>query len=197
MDQKKELVFTHARPEEAEEIMKVVLDAYIVEVGTTGIAFKTKNRYLSIDQVHEDIKKSIENGPDDKPEQVYFVARYSNDLSSPIVGCIRGVFLHDPKDGAFVCEAGPIAVDPKYQGQGLGSLIINHVEKYAVNERGVQFIQLTVVNWRTDVIPFYHKRGFVDVGEKPFRQPGHSLEDSCLSRESHFIIMRKPAVLKE
>ena len=49
MDRKKELVFTHARPEEAEEIMKVVLDAYIVEVGTTGIAFKTKNRYLSLE----------------------------------------------------------------------------------------------------------------------------------------------------
>ncbi len=49
------LVFTHARLEEAEEIMKVVLDAYIIEVGTTGVAFKTKNRYLSLDQVKEDI----------------------------------------------------------------------------------------------------------------------------------------------
>ena len=63
--------------------------------------------------MHEDIKRSIENGPDGKPEQVYFVARFSDDLTSPIVGCIRGVFLSDPKDDALVCEAGPIAVDPK------------------------------------------------------------------------------------
>ena len=114
MEDKRGLVFTHARPEEAEEIMKVVLDAYIIEVGTTGVAFKTKNRYLGIDQVHEDIRKSIENGPnDDKPEQVYLVARQSADLSSPIIGCVRGVFLRDPRDDALVCEAGPIAVDPK------------------------------------------------------------------------------------
>ena len=49
LDSVSKLVFTHARAEEADEIMKVVLDAYIVEVGTTGIAFKTKNRYLNID----------------------------------------------------------------------------------------------------------------------------------------------------
>ena len=113
LDSISKLVFTHARAEEADEIMKVVLDAYIVEVGTTGIAFKTKNRYLNIDQVYEDIRKSSENGPDEsKPEQVYFVLRASDDLKSPILGCVRGVYLKDPSDGALVCEAGPIAVAP-------------------------------------------------------------------------------------
>lgn len=43
------------------------------------------------------------------------------------------------------------------------------MEKVAFKERNAPFMQLTVVNWRTDVIPFYHKRGFVDVGTKPFR----------------------------
>jgi len=103
-DNKKGLVFTHARPEEAEEIMKMVNDAYIVEVGTTGVAYKTKNRYLGIDEVLEDIRKSIENKPDDdKPEQVYLVVRQSADLSAPIIGCARGVFLRDRKDDALVC----------------------------------------------------------------------------------------------
>ena len=97
--------YTHARYEEAEEILKVVLDAYIIEVGNTGVAFKTKNRYLSLDQVIEDIKKSIDNKEgSDKPEQVYLVARIGDDLKSPIIGCIRGVMLNDEKDGVLVCE---------------------------------------------------------------------------------------------
>jgi len=82
-------------------------------------------------------------------------------------------------------------VDPKVQGHGYGTVILNEIERYALRERGVSFIQLIVVNWRTDVIPFYHKRGFVDVGEKPYGQP------ELLSRECHFIIMRKPATLKD
>lgn len=52
-------------------------------------------------------------------------------------------------------------------------------------------MQLTVVNWRTDVLPFYEKRGFKEVATKPFGQPGFSLEESFLTRPSHFIIMRR------
>ena len=118
---------------------------------------------------------------------MYLVGRLE---SGEMVGCIRGVFSVE-EDGELVCECGPIATAPAMQGQGFGSHMINECERRAVAERGVKFLQITVVNWRTDVIPFYHKRGFVDVGTKPFRQPGHTLEESCLSRESHFIVMRK------
>jgi hypothetical protein len=41
--------FYRIKHEDAEIVYKVVLDAYIIEVGTTGVAFKTKNRYLSLD----------------------------------------------------------------------------------------------------------------------------------------------------
>ena len=55
--------YTPATMADADEMYKLVLDAYIVEVGTEGIAFKTKNRYLSIDQLHEDIRKATEPAP--------------------------------------------------------------------------------------------------------------------------------------
>ena len=97
--------YTHSRYEEAEEMMKVVLDAYIIEVGNTGVAFKTQNRYLSMDQLIGDIRASIEvKEGSDKPEQVYFIARVGDDPKSPIIGCIRGVMLTDEKDRLFVCE---------------------------------------------------------------------------------------------
>ena len=43
------------------------------------------------------------------------------------------------------------------------------MEKMAVAEYGVTYMQITVVNLRTDVLPFYEKRGFVRIGEKPFK----------------------------
>ena len=161
------MIFSEAKHEEADEILKVVLDAYIIEVGDTGIAFKTKNRYVSVDMLHEDIKRSMDNAPgDDKPDSIYIVARESE--GGPIVGCIRGVIAIE-EDGEKVCEMGPIAVDPKIQGKGYGSKIMEEMERRAVKEREITFCQLTVVNWRTDVIPFYHKKGYVDVGTKPIR----------------------------
>ena len=106
----KELIFSDAKHEEAEEILKVVLDAYIIEVGDTGVAFKTKNRYVSIDHLHEDIRRSKENAPgEDKPDSYYLVARES--VGGPIVGCIRGIIMIE-EDGEKVCEMGPIAVEP-------------------------------------------------------------------------------------
>ncbi len=42
------------------------------------------------------------------------------------------------------------------------------MEDTAVREYGISFMQLTVVNWRTDVLPFYEKRGYKRIGEKPF-----------------------------
>ena len=100
-----QIKYHHARYEDAEEMLKVILDAYIIEVGDTGIAFKTKNRYLSIDQLKEDIRSSIEVSPETgKPKAVFLNARLSDDLTSPIVGCIRGVFLVDEKDGVLVNE---------------------------------------------------------------------------------------------
>jgi hypothetical protein len=38
----------------------------------------------------------------------------------------------------------------------------------AKRDYGVEYTQLTVINWRTDVLPFYEKRGFIRVGVKPF-----------------------------
>lgn len=98
-----------AKETDAEEVFDMVCAAYIVEVGNTGIAFKKKNRYLSVDQAAKEIKDSI-IVPDgyDKPQIIYLVARYEGKL----IACIRGA-IEKCEDGALVCEEGPIAVSPE------------------------------------------------------------------------------------
>ncbi len=93
------LIFSLARPNEADEIMKVVLDAYAVEVGTGGVAFNTSNRYLNVEQVLDHIMPG-------SVKQAYLVARLVAD--GPIVGCVHAEFLNE--DQHIVCDVGPLAV---------------------------------------------------------------------------------------
>ena len=50
------LHFRLAREEDAQQLFEIVNEAYSVEVGNTGLAFKDTNRYLSVDQVLGDIR---------------------------------------------------------------------------------------------------------------------------------------------
>ncbi len=55
------LHFRLAREEDAQQLFEIVNEAYSVEVGTTGLAFKDTNRYLSVDYVISDI--NCKKGP--------------------------------------------------------------------------------------------------------------------------------------
>ena len=115
---------------DADAVFSIVSAAYIIEVGNTGIQFKKKNRYLGVEQALKEIKDSIDI-PDgfNQPQILYLVARYEGEVIASIRGCIEIA-----EDGAKVCECGPIAVSPKFQGSGLGNLIIETCEDLAVRE---------------------------------------------------------------
>ena len=154
---------TKAKETDAEEVFTIVNDAYKILVGNTGISFMENNRYLGVDHALKEINDSLQI-PDgyDKPQFIYMVARYEGKIIASIRGCIE---ICD--DGVLVCECGPIAVSPDAQGSGIGTQIIKSCEQVALRDYGVKQTQLTVVNWRTDIIPYYEKRGFIRIGEKP------------------------------
>ena len=52
-------------------------------------------------------------------------------------------------------------------------------------EHGCKFIEISVVNWRTDLLPMYEKKGFVKVGEDKFPHTER------ITRPCFMIIMRK------
>ena len=105
------LCIVRAKVEDAEEMFQVVSDAYIIEVGTEGVAFKKKNRYLSVEAAKIDILRATESAEgQEKPDSIYLVAREGGP-DGKIVSCIRGV-IQTEEDGELVCEAGPIAVSP-------------------------------------------------------------------------------------
>ena len=79
---------------------------------------------------------------------------------------------------------GLLSVDQSRQQGGLGSLLMNAGEKHC-RERGSSFMDIYLVNLRTELFPFYQKRGYVETGTHPF-PPEVKTTVPC-----HFITMAK------
>jgi len=79
---------------------------------------------------------------------------------------------------------GLLSVDPTCQRGGLGSLLMSEAEKYC-RERGSQFMDILIVNLRTDLPAFYQRRGYFENGTAPFPA------DVVTKIPCHFINMSK------
>jgi ribosomal protein S18 acetylase RimI-like enzyme len=80
-----------------------------------------------------------------------------------------------------------LAVDPDQQGRGLGRLLVTAAEEYC-REAGCRFLDISVVNLRTELPGFYRQFGFTPYGTAPFQDPGK------LTRSAHLVLMTKPLV---
>lgn len=82
---------------------------------------------------------------------------------------------------------GTLAVDPDWQGSGLSRLLVDAVEARC-RQACVRFLDLTVVNLRKELFPFYRKLGFAPTGVIPFPLP------SKLILPCHLVQMTKALV---
>lgn len=82
------------------------------------------------------------------------------------------IYKHDAKLVACIClEAkdhevyiGSFAVHPDHQAEGLGKLVLDSAEKYAVNELGAKNFIMVVLSKRIELITFYERRGYRRTG---------------------------------
>jgi GNAT superfamily N-acetyltransferase len=84
---------------------------------------------------------------------------------------------------------GMLAVDPAYQGSGLGRRIVQAAEDH-FRRNGCQAIDITVLNMRPELLPIYRRFGFVEIGAEPFH-PGRPIQSGV---ECHCIVMSKPLI---
>jgi len=82
---------------------------------------------------------------------------------------------------------GLLSVDPPLQKSGLGRRLTAAAEEFA-REMGSHHMDLTVVNLRTELPPFYRKLGYTDEGTEPIRAD----MIPRLLAPCHFIKMTKP-----
>ena len=81
---------------------------------------------------------------------------------------------------------GLLGVDPMRQGQGLGRKMVEEAEDYA-RAAGCEFMDLRIVNLRTELPPFYRRLGYVETGTEPFAADAEPAVPF-----HHFIRMSKP-----
>ena len=95
-----------------------------------------------------------------------------------LVGC---VYLEQRGDRSYL---GLLSVEPTVQQGGLGSRILSQAESNC-RDRGDQFMDISVVSLRKELLPYYAKRGYVEIGTSPFPS------DVKLKLPCHFINMSK------
>lgn len=81
---------------------------------------------------------------------------------------IRGVLVMMPEEKSIFVEN--IAVDPRFQGQGLGHMLMAFVEQQA-REKRLDEISLYTNELMTENLVFYHKLGFEEEGR--YMQKGY------------------------
>ena len=129
-----------------------------------------------------------------KPAESFFVDGDRTDLAHVLEYFRKGVFLvPDHLGGCVYVELrgdrayfGLLSVDPSRQKSGTGKRLIAAAEDYARNH-GCRFLDITVVNLRAELPPFYRSLGYVESGTRQFDG-----EDAPTKLPCHFICMTKP-----
>lgn len=141
-----------ANPSDAEKIAAVINAAFSVVEGF----------FMDGDRIKlEEVKHSLSTG-------AFLVAEDQNGMN----GC---VYVEPRGERAYL---GLLSVDPSRQKSGLGSRLIAAGEEYC-RERGARFMDIYIVNLRTELPAFYEHRGYVENGTTPFpadvptKQPCH------------------------
>ena len=100
---------------------------------------------------------------------------------------IATALIRKVEDGAYF---GMFAVDPKLQQAGIGKMHIARCEADARRLWNAQFLRLTVISLRDELIAWYERRGFERTGKRepfPFDEaPG------ALRTDFDLVVLQKP-----
>jgi predicted N-acetyltransferase YhbS len=81
---------------------------------------------------------------------------------------------------------GMLAVDPAFQGTGLGRRIVEAAEDH-LRRQGCEAVDITVLSLRPELPPIYRRFGYVETGVEEF-SPSRPLKSGA---ECHCIVMSK------
>lgn len=126
----------------------------------------------------------------------FFIERDRIDAESVRALMAKGQFLLDEDNGTLIgcvyverrgerTYLGLLAVDPERQGSGTGSKLMAAAEQHCA-KAGSRFMDLRIVNLRTENHAFYKRRGYLETGTEPFPA------ELTTKLPCHFVTMSKP-----
>jgi N-acetylglutamate synthase-like GNAT family acetyltransferase len=149
-----------ANSEDAEEIARLV-----------NAAFRPERFFIDADRTNpEKVRALLQKGK-------FLLVEHEGALAGCVYVELRG------ESGYF----GLLAVDPAWQRSGLGSGMVAAAEEYC-RAAGCHFMDLTIVNLRSELPAFYHRLGYTESGTLPFPS------DQQANQPCHLVRMSKPLV---
>ena len=104
----------------------------------------------------ENVKKQIEKLTNDKNQHI--IIGYEDEITRKIIG-----FVHAQMYESFYSDLGlnilGLAVNPDFQGRGIGRKLMNKLEEYAV-DNNINFIRLNSALKREEAHKFYEHIGY-------------------------------------
>jgi GNAT superfamily N-acetyltransferase len=181
-----------AVPDDVPVLFDMINEAYKVEIGDRGLAWKTTDRYAAASDINvSEMIVVTEPGSEDEIVACARVALIESDLPCYLSGTPGPYDSLDVEKarrfsrcGVPTAMFGPFTVSKKRQRAGLGAKVLVLIENRA-RELGAAGIEIVVANWRTDVQPFYSKRGYSFVYSVPYNKPS-------FTRAAALYILRKP-----
>jgi N-acetylglutamate synthase-like GNAT family acetyltransferase len=138
-------------------------------VRLVNVAFRSESRFI--------------NGPRTDVEKVEANMKTGDflviDDGHALVGC---VYVEKRAERGYF---GQLAIHPGRQHSGLATRLITEAEDRC-RRAGCRFMDLTIVNLRTELPGFYHRLGYAENGTEPFPAPSRA------KMPCHLIRMTKP-----
>jgi ribosomal protein S18 acetylase RimI-like enzyme len=123
----------------------------------------------------------IEGDRTDAAEVATLLARGFFLLAERSGVAVGSVFVEDRGDHGYI---GLLSVEPALQGAGIGRALMDAAEA-ALEAAGRRRVELLVVDLRTELLPWYARLGYREVGTRPF-PPG-----APVKRPARFRVMSK------
>ena len=105
----------------------------------------------------ENVKRQIEKLTNDKKQHI--IIGYEDEKTRKIIG-----FVHAQVYESFYSDLGlnilGLAVNPNFQGRGIGRELMNKLEQYAV-DNNISFIRLNSAMKREEAHKFYEHIGYI------------------------------------
>ncbi|MCZ8130153.1 MAG: GNAT family N-acetyltransferase [Steroidobacteraceae bacterium] len=151
------LAFAPATANDAEAVAALVNSAYRGDSSRAG--WTTEADLLGGQRTDADAIRDLVA----KPGQVLLLAREAGEL-------VGSVHLERKAGGDGPgCYLGMLTVRPTRQAGGLGRALLAAAEAHARDALGARYVEMTVIDVRTELIAWYERRGYRRTGEqRPF-----------------------------